>query len=250
MQLNCTRLFVAAIFALLAMLAHADTFPEFIHAAPQVKQSKLRQANNFFLRQKLYFARKHRIVTVDFDALGAPGTNFTMTLFPNLVLTVQTLSMQADPTNPNQNFWRGKIVGMRENNKDVSLDGFDDEDLGLAFSFGYIFPEVTPELSEEVATDAASGFGTDILRPAEQATKPRIGVRVVGAQIDIPFHRDPIFISAVAEDPRFHVIYEEDLDKRPERGDNKAEKARKYREFLDALDNEKREYESERSGKK
>ncbi len=250
MQLSCTRIFFAAAFFLLATLVRADALPEFIHVAPKIKQTKLEQPNNFFLRQDLYFARKHRIVTVDFDALGAPGSEFTMTLFPNLVLTVQTLSLQPDPTNPDQNFWRGKIVGLRENNKDVSLSGFDDEDLSFVFSFGYIFPDISPELSEELTKDAETGFGTDVLRPAGQTTKPRIGVRIVGAHIDVPLHKDPILISAVPEDPRFHVVYEQNLDKQNFKGADKAEQQRKYREFLDSLDKERRDYESERNAEK
>ena len=245
MQLSCRRIFLGACLFCLAASANSDALPEFIHAAPQIKKSKLQQPHNFFLRQKLYFARKYRIVTVNFDALGTPGTDFTKTLFPNLVLTVETVGMQPDPTNANQTFWRGKIVGLKENNKDVDLSGFDDGDLSFAFSFGYIFPDISPELSEELTKDEETGFVTDVLRPAGQTTKPRIGVRVVGAQIDVPLHRDPILISEVSEDPRFHVIFEEDSDKKPDRGVDRAEKARKYKDFLDALDTEKREHDSE-----
>jgi hypothetical protein len=244
MQMRYGRRLVCACALFISTLANAAPLPELIHAAPEAIRIRLAQPQNFFLRQNLYFARTYRVVSIDLDALGKQGSLFTMTILPGVVLTVETVSLEPSYS---QTFWRGRIVGMREQGKEVDLSGADEYELALALSFNESNLEISPELYREIHSGAQEGFVVDDTRPAVPRDPPRIRVPIVTAQFQIPLHTDPILITCVSEDPRFHAVYEEAQERHPDGGPDSEEKARAIRDFEERLHEEKRQYESERN---
>jgi hypothetical protein len=234
--------------------APPSALPELLIPADRVAIERFARSSNYFLREQLYFAKRHRIVKINFDVLERDGARFTVTPFDDLAVELQ--ATRIDRSSPGGSvLWQGRIlrpvVGpdleleLDDEQRDAELDLVNTVDL----AYRWAVRDVRPALARVLAGDGAPVPRIANAAGAASSMKGaamKMRVMTMSAAWNLEAVPTTLRIAEIDEDPRYHVVYEEDPSKLlvgPQRG----ERARRFHAFMSQLAQERSaRHESER----
>lgn len=225
------KIIQATLFGLITVLAplcananSPDKFDELFIPVDAATYEKLYQNNEFFIREKLYFAKKHRIVKVNIDLLAQTTKVFSITPFSEVKFKISK-SHQVKQINQQTDIWHGQLSHPRIKTDDEQLNQRLNE-VTLYLHAGNI--QFDPEQSH--FTD---GMGQDI-------QSRRVAIKKVNGTIKDRLGKKTVVISVLPHNPDYNLIYLEDKTKRVGEGySNANERADKLDRFLKRLNNDK-----------
>ncbi len=196
----------------------------------------LTQKSNYRLRAQLYPAKRHRFVKINYKLLEQPDSKFSITAFDDLAVQVVGVGVEAANSSGQFVQWRGEIVDSRFPHRAIVLN---------VRSGGYPAPLSLARkiAAEQRATgESSSSFSAEPPVSAERNVMTRIDVKTVGGDWALLGKGARVVLVPVEDDPRYHVVYEEDRSKVPNSAHGNAEtaeKLRRQREFMRSLDAER-----------
>ena len=194
----------------------------------------------------LYFAKRHRIVQIDFALLDKPGATFTITAFADARLTVQAMELATAASYGNSRQWKGAVIAPRLDV--VAAAGVDSkqiaEQLNTVSFWSVNEPrDVPPGLRKELASASpqypAVTNSPDSRSNADPSAVMKMRVPTLLGRWFQPALQSSLQIMPVPEDPRYHVVYEEDPGKTPQ-GKDFEERRRRYGDFRRTLEEERK----------
>jgi hypothetical protein len=262
---------LALVLAALPLKAQPQQLPELLTPVDQSISDKFADRSNFFLRQTLYSAKpgRYRIVKVASDLLAKDGVAFMITPFPATLPTAQaTASEQIKVLEQGQvtlqaselastasygetKFWKGRLLKpavtlgtMNGRSMDAAaLDRVNSISLTVRTETRDVLPALRRELlahpdkSIPMLSNDLTGRGT-----LNSTAVMKIRVRTVSGEWFSPVLRSFVHIAPIEEDPRYHVVYEEDMAKRIQ-GKDAAARADAANKFSGALQREREQFE-------
>jgi hypothetical protein len=156
---------------------------------------RLLQPTHYEIRERLYFAKRYRFVVLNIQQLMQPvGHEFNITLFPNQVLHVRTDTAEGHD----------------------ELDELNNFALCWTLADLYVTSEMAVSINAELNADRAAGRG---FQPVDPANAPHLGqgsrwsVYQLSGDVLPDWSGNSYAIRPLMEDPRYHILYEEDPDK-------------------------------------
>lgn len=180
--------------------------------------------SHYEIRERLYFAKRYRFVVLNVQQLMQPvGHEFNITLFPNQVLHVRTRELSQQPDG-RIGCWHGAILEPRTtySSPDDTAEGHDELDELNNFALCWtlvdlpVTSEVAASINAELKADRAAGRG---FQPADPANVPHLdqgsrwSVYQLSGDVLPDWSGNSYAIRPLMEDPRYHILYEEDPDK-------------------------------------
>jgi hypothetical protein len=232
---------------ILALPIHASSAAELLVPVAENDRERLASPTNYGLRELLYAAKRHRFVYINFDALGKSDDELVISAFYDLQLRIRI----KDVTGYDQlQEYTGELV-----KPDFEgIYGTDGKPLDLPPQAVNLnvrgSPQEVPfELARRIAggTNEAEQFTPDP-DASEGTTFSVVPLTTLHATIFVLALGNYIMIEPVPDDPRFHVIYEQDREMVPQGSEylspKEADKLRRRNEFLKELKREKAEAEA------
>lgn len=222
---------------------------------------RLSRSTNYGLRAQLYSAKRYRFVEINFAALEQPeGSSIRVTPFEDRAVT---LVKQQTPTGANieQSVpWVGEVVSTRTNLQFIDPTGRSVPPPRMFANFWIRtgLHEVSLSLAKEIATENGESiqFGglpdiSDLPIADSRQAFTKIPLRTVRGSWSEIGKSGAIVLEPVQDDPRYHVVYEEDPDKIPfgghEYNEERTRRLEQQREFMEELERERvQEAESRR----
>jgi hypothetical protein len=174
---------------------------------PQVEQS-----NEYFLKARLYFAKRHRIVRINETVLQSDEP-FTISFFPNTQITVARESARIYPESVIH--WKGKITDPSVPLSTFVNTGMPEEEAtavwestvglsitGVAYDRDIASNQSYPSRSER----NAQGFR----RPDDSSLITKSAFYSFATDISLPSNGDTYRIRALEASPEFHTVIEVD----------------------------------------
>lgn len=199
--------------------AHAQPLPELLLPVSQDALDHIESASKDELERQVHFAKRYRVVQINFDVLQRQDASFTISAFPELTLQAQTIETHGPSSTDQLQEWTGQLMNAEQRR--------------IAVDTGRELPPPRIHLwirsgAHEVPLRAAR----DIARSGAPSTfGPRPGVAEVSAddaravtkvhlqslsgEWFVPTLVNDLVIRPLDGDPRFHLIYEKDRDKFP-----------------------------------
>jgi hypothetical protein len=185
---------------------------------------RLYENNEFFIRQQLYFAKKHRIVKINTDLLMHDSEPFSITPFNDVKFKVFG-NKKAKPINQQSHIWDGQLSHPRIET--------DDEDLNQRINAVTLYIS-----SGSVLYDPESGHSTDGMGVSEE--NRQVAINMVGGKIKDRLGKKTVAIDVLPNNPDYNLIYLEDKTKRVGEGyENASERSNRLDKFLKKLYDEK-----------
>lgn len=213
---------VLAIFS-----AHAnppDKLEELFIPVDTVMYDKLYQNNEFYIREKLYFAKKHRIVKINSDLLTQNTKPFSITPFNEVKFKISK-SHKTKKINQQTLIWDGQLSHPRIET--------DDEQLNQSLNGVTLYLH-----AGSVLYDPESGHSTDGM--GESAQIRQVAIKKVNGKIKDRLGKKTVVIGVLPYNPDYNLIYLEDKAKKVGEGySNANERTDKLDRFLKQLNNEK-----------
>jgi hypothetical protein len=175
-------------------------------------------------------------VKINYKLLEQPGSRFSITPFDDLAVEVSTVSVE--PANSSGQFvqWRGEIVDQRLPGRAIVLN---------VRSGGYQAPlSVARKIAveQQAAGESSSSFSAEPPSMADRHATTKIDVKTVSGEWVLLTKGARVVLMPVEDDPRYHVVYEQDRTKVPNgahENPETTEKLRQQQEFMRSLDAER-----------
>jgi hypothetical protein len=235
--------------------AKSNAPPELLLPVDDATVQRLTGPMAFDLRKRLYFAKRYRIVKVDIDLLQQPGITLAITPFPDApALQVRAESIQAADSAAGPRRWRGEILDVIPESQRATYEADPERQASLQLLTALELRirerswDVPPAVEAEFARSADAPPRVATGRPDRTHTgeagpgAPKMLVRTVSGQWLSPVFRAMVVLAPVEEDPRYHLIYVEDPEKRPE-GPNFEERRRRFTEFSERIEAERKQHQ-------
>lgn len=175
----------------------AESLSELLIPISPDELTQVEQSNEYFLKARLYFAKRHRIVRINETVLQS-NEPFTISLFPDTQITVARESARIYPESVIH--WKGKITSpeataVLESTVGLSITGVAyDRDIASNRSY--------PSRSER----NAQGFK----RPDDSSLIAKSAFYSFATDISLPSNGDGYQIRALEASPEFHIVIEVD----------------------------------------
>jgi len=191
----------------------AESLGELLIPISRDELAQVEQSNEYFLKARLYFAKRHRIVRINESVLNS-DVAFTISLFPDTQVTVRRDSIRIDPDSLIH--WKGKIIhppvplstfvnsGMPEGEATAVWESIVGLSItGVAYDRDVASNQSYPSKSER----NAQGFR----RPenASLITKSAF-YSFATTNISVPSQGDTYQIKTLQVSPEFHLVVEGD----------------------------------------
>ena len=203
------------LFALLMILPSAadsqqSELSELLIPVDRSVIATISQENDYFIKPRLYFAKRHRFVRLN-EAVLRSDEPFTISLFPDTKLTVTRDSVRIRPEK--SIYWKGKIT-----NPDFPLNTFANS--GMPEDEAIIVWETIVGLSimgvaydRDIASNQAYPANSE--RNAQGFKRPNDPTRITKAafysfavNITLPSSGSSFQIRALEATPELHIVYE------------------------------------------
>jgi hypothetical protein len=225
-----------------------EPLPELLVAVDQKINSKFAAPSNFDLREATYFAKRYRIVQINFDLLEKPRAKFTITAFPNARVTVQATNIATPASFGASREWEGTVIEPRIHPQAMTGDVDPEQIEVLANKVSLwvsnepidVAPELRKELESAPSKQALISNGPSRSSTADNTAVMKIRTPTLSGKWLLPALQTSIRVMPVPEDPRYHVIYEEDRSKVPQGKEFEARR-REYGQFRRALEEERKQ---------
>lgn len=234
------------------LLSHSQVLPELLLPVDPKALDGLLSKSNYGLRRQLYVAKRYRIVQIDFSVLDRPGVEFTITPFDDLQMTVAAKQTRGPSSGGQWREWLGDLVIPGAIVTDSEGRVVEDWPFVVNLQIRTGDHEVPVKLIRKIAAERGdkNEFGPlpDISgAPPETGgnrVSTRLSLRTILGEWWLPANPPTrIVIQPVEDDPRYHVIYEEDQDKMAHTIDTPSEdttrKLERAREFARQLEEER-----------
>ena len=235
--------------------AHAQTPPELLLPLEQQEIGELMNKSNYGLRGQLYFAKRYRLAKINFDVLAQPNATFSITPFDDLTLVLSSKDLKGPSSFGNLREWSGELIS-------PSLREVVDSRIPAALRANQRITlwirsgehEVPIELIRKMAAENKhqEGGGQAAALPnidgapretANARVFTKLDLQTVSGEWFVPAKAARIVIRPVEDDPRYHLIYEQDETKMPQGGDSvrpeTSERLRSYSRFREGLELER-----------
>lgn len=241
---------------MLPLMTLAGPLPELLKPADGPSVARLQDHSNFGFRGQLYAAKRSRIVLINFDVLEQEGATFTITPFDDLQMTAVAKQLKGPSSYEQLTEWRGQLVSDQELfGTDTAGNSVKLPPMPLDLWVRNGDHEVPLKLARELAREARNA-GSPVMLPMRsdagpdargQAVVAKVPLRTLTGRWFVPERGTNFVIQPIEDDPRFHVIYEEDSGKvvRGTHALDEAEqqKLQRHRQFQEQLDEERRAQE-------
>jgi hypothetical protein len=230
-------LWIVMVFAGLPVAAiAAQDSSELLLPVSEQEVAKLMEKSNYRLRAQLYPAKRYRFVKINYKLLEQPDSKFSITPFDDLAAEVS--AVRIEPANSSGQFvqWRGEIIDRRFPSRAIVLN---------VRSGGYQAPlSVARKIAAELraAGESSSSFSAELPSSADRHATTIIDVKTVGGEWVLLTKGARLVLMPVEDDPRYHVVYEEDRTKVPNSAHGNpetTEKLRQQQEFMRNLETER-----------
>ena len=241
-----------ALFMSVAASAN-ETLPELLIPVDEEIQAKFATRSNFDLREVTYFAKRYRIVQVNFDLLDKQKAEFTITPFANAQVTVEVTDVSSPASFGASREWQGTLKSPRIKPQVVhgEIDQTQLEELANKIIFWVsnepidVPPALIRELESESSKPPLISNAPGGSNAAGDTAVMKIKTPTLSGKWLVPSLRNSMRVMPVPEDPRYHVVYEEDPERAP-RGKDFEARRRAYGQFREALEIERKQFESTR----
>lgn len=186
--------------------------PELLIPLNQSEIATIRQENDYFIRSRLFFAKRHRIVRINETVLQSDEP-FTISLFPNTRITVARESARIEPDSLIH--WKGKITDPSVSLSTFVNTGMPEEEAtavwesivglsitGVAYDRDIASNQSYPSNSEK----NAQGFR----RPENSSLITKSAFYSFATNISLPSNGGTYQIRALESSPEFHIVLERD----------------------------------------
>ncbi len=253
------RVVVAAVslgFWLIQPVAEAaESIPNLLLPVDKADLVRLQSPSQYGFRQQSYFAKRYQIVRINFPLLDVVGQTFDVAAFPDLSIRMVARDVVGIPSGENLREWTGEILSPAI----PPSSGVDSPDVLHPQVSLWIHTGDLPVPIRVAREIQQTGGKSELLGalPEQDASASRVFTRIdvptLSGQWFVPALNAQFVIQPIEDDPRFHIFYEEDFEKRPQ-GTHPGnaideEKLRKMREFFDQLDSERRAAEETRKNR-
>lgn len=249
---KCGALPGFVLMSLVLSPTYSQTLPELLRAVDSKTSSKLHSDSNHDFRRQLYFAKRHRVVDIDFTLLEESGTEFTITPFADIQLKVVARDVRGPSSADQLREWQGELVTPFAN-----VQGTDSRGAVVAMRPARISMwirsgdhEVPIKLVREIASER-SNEKTDTMLPyasdapasfSASRVSSKLSLTTVSARWPLVDRGTTIVLEPNEDDPRYRVVYEEDPSK-VARGDHmddqETDRLEKHQRFLEQLEAER-----------
>ncbi len=218
------------------------------------KAHKIEEYNNIFLKKRLYFASRHRIVTIDTSLLSKREIDFTITPFEDVQITVSTKEVIEKPHRGTVS-WKGEmhVSGLEDalsQLTDAERSYLSVKELKYALSDINLFIS-TWDIDKEtgIATRSTERKGSVSPEPTPIPKLPDLrknAFKSVGGNFTIIPSGKRYVLTPLKYSPKYHVIYEIDPKKSYPTSDDpntkisqeNKNKAMEYKQYLKGLPEE------------
>jgi len=251
-----SRSWLQAAFALLLLQVASMSFtqtqplPELLKPVAADTTAKLQAKTNYGFRRQLYVAKRYRIVEIDFSLLEREDAEFTITPFDDLQTVVRTKRIAGPSSGEHLREWTGVV-------DNSSVKGFATAPNGQTLPIP-TFPvalwirsgehEVPVQVAQQVAAERGDKPRQQFLaQPAQLQALPgaqprvtsKLNLQTLSGEWFLLAKAKRVVIRPIEDDPRYHVIYEEDSDKmasgahQDEKSTQKLRAAEQFRQQLE-----------------
>lgn len=243
-----------AIVLLMSVAASAnETLPELLIPVDEEIQAKFAARSNFDLREVTYFAKRYRIVQINFDLLDKQNTEFTITPFANAQVIVEAAEVSSPASFGALREWLGtlKIPRIKPQvvHGEIAPTQLEELVKKIILWVGNepidALPALIRELESESSKPPLISNAPGSSNAAGDRAVMKINTPTLSGKWLVPSLRNSMRVMPVPEDPRYHVVYEEDPERMPGGKDFEARR-RAYGQFRDAVDIERKQFESTR----
>lgn len=205
--------FLVAVSCSFSGTVFAESLSELLIPISRDELAQVEQSNEYFLKARLYFAKRHRIVRVNKTVLESDEP-FTISLFPNTQITVARETVRIYPESVIH--WKGKITDPSVPLSTFVNAGMPEEEAtavwestvglsitGVAYDIDILTNQSYPSKSER----NAQGF----IRPNDPSLIAKSAFySFATTNITLPSKGDTYQISALSATPEFHTVIEVD----------------------------------------
>jgi hypothetical protein len=246
-----------------------QALPELLLPVDQASISSFYQRFNASYKEKLYFANpgRHRIVMINFDLLDKDNAMFTITPFPeaknlrqNGQVTLQAKEakkLASTDSYGEMKLWKGQVLKPAAtfgtaNGRPVSAKELERVN-AISLTVSRSTMRVPRELLMELRVRADKSFPMIPNEPSGRSLPSEspvmmMRVRTVLGNWFSPASQSFVHILPIADDPRYHLVYEEDMNKRLGQGGKDAEaRMQAFRDFSKTLEQEYIRFEGDRT---
>lgn len=203
----CTVLVLATCYAFGSALA--DNGNELLIPIEKDELAQVQIENDWFLKDYLYFSKRHRIVRINEAALRSTDP-ITISLFPDAKVTAQREQIRETPGTTLR--WVGKVVDTNSNDFGLVLETDSQKEMiGLLteLKIGGVFYDV------DIATNESFVPNTDwsikgYSRPADPSRIEKAAYLAISAFILSPALEGVYKIQSLNATPEYHLVFEFD----------------------------------------
>lgn len=239
----------SALLLLVPLCTHSQELPELLKPVEQAIETKLQAKTNYGFRMQKYFAKRYRIVDVDFALLANEFSEFTITPFPDLQVKLATKRARGPSSEGQLTEWVGEI----DHSEIVAIDdrgqvGIPNQTVFLWVRTGEhevplkLVQQIAAERGEEAQVQVLSDVQTSEVKGTPVRMTSRMNLRTLSGQWYVLPQGKEVVIRPIEDDPRYHIIYEVDPEKKPSSAHETEEsrsKLRALQQFREQIDSER-----------
>jgi hypothetical protein len=237
-----------AILLAAPLFAAAQSAPELLRPLEQATVDKLLKRTNYGLRGQLYNATRYRLVDINFAALEGRG-EFTITPFNDLQMRAVKTETGNAVSRDQVNHWVGRLTYPEgpqlltdPSGKPVKpADPRPRINLSIRTGDHEVPIELIREIEKESREQGPSLLPDVSGAPANAGSRrvfTKLNLQTVLGRWFVPSLRTNIVIQPIEDDPRYHVIYEEDQSKIAY-GPDASIKLERRKKFMEQLERER-----------
>ena len=226
---------------LLFAYAIAETPDELLIPVSQEELAQVQQSNEYFLKARLYFAKRHRIVRINESVLESDQP-FIISLFPDTQITVKRDSVEIEPNT--LIYWKGKIIDPPFATSALANSGFPEKEAEEIWESAVGLSIAGVVYDRDIATNqsfparherSAQGFK----RPEDTSRIEKSAFYSVAINILSPPLNGNYKIRSLEATPDYHVVYEFDMSRRfsrkPSTDEENERKRANYEAYMKSL---------------
>ncbi len=231
--------------------AHAQSSKELLIPVDAATIARVESASKYELRSQAYFAKRYRIVRVNFDVLKHPDAEFTISAFPDVTFGVKALQTHGPSSSDQLQEWTGVLVSPAT--RMIAVDtGAEIPPPRVHLWVRSGAHEVPLRVVRDIAQSEGKGGAATSFGPLpdisgapldDDRLTTRLNLQSLSGQWFAPSLMNEVVIQPLDGDPRYHIVFEQDRARIPQSADTSSEDTRRKLErrqqFIQALERER-----------
>lgn len=218
-RLSLVALVIGAIGLSISASAQ-QVIPELLLDVDERAIAKLMDPSNYEFRAQRYFAKRYRIVDINFEVFDKAISEFTVSPFEDLQMTLVHTPERYASAFDGLRQWNGALkfpeLQLIEGSSDSTLPSSVRIPVTLWVRTGdhevplSLIRELAMERGDTETVSALDGTEASESGRSEPRGFGKLPLRTISGQWFVPSLRTNIVIRPIDGDPRFHIVYEED----------------------------------------